>query len=110
MENERLSQQLAVLDTKLDWLERRNTERHAENAKRGDETNSRLASIEREVRVTNGRVTKLELKEERREEDEMDSRTEDGRAVTIRTLKHLAQYGGWIAAAITGYLHLIGKL
>jgi hypothetical protein len=89
--------ELEVLDAKLDWLERRQSERHVE-------TTTRLDRIETQVRETNGRVTRHD------EQIRTLFRVRPKDVLTMGTVKIFAAFGGWVVAALLGALKLAGKL
>lgn len=92
-----LDAQLAALQATVEGGQRETWRRFDGVDRRLDGQDNKLESIEREVKTTNGRVTKLEVSVPRG-------------AVTLSTVRNFGAFAGWLVAAIFGLLKLLGKL
>lgn len=99
-----LDAQLAALQATVEVGQREVARRFDAVDRRLDVQDAKLASIESEVKATNGRVTRHD------EQIKGMAATVPKGAVTKGAVKDFAAFGGWIVAAVLGLLRLMGKL
>lgn len=106
----------AVMEAGFEAMKERFDDERGLQLQRHTENIGRLASIEREVRHTNGRVTRNEeqikslFAQGRRHDSTHEDDTDDAKTITRIDLRYLlaAFIGG--AALLAWLLHLIGKI
>lgn len=99
-----MAQQLARLQAVVESGQREQHRRFDGMDVRLDKQDRKLESIEREVKQTNGRVTRHD------EQIKSIARAASPDPVTFTTVKTYGAFGGWLVAGLLGLLKLMGKL
>lgn len=95
---------LAALQATVESGQREQNRRFDGMDGRLDKQDRKLESIEREVKQTNGRVTRHD------EQIKNIARAASPDQVTFSSVKNYGAFGGWIVAGLLGLLKLMGKL